>query len=181
MQSLLPVQPTQRCPKRSLKCLCPEPPLCSLRDKLPPLLSIQARALTLPVGWQTCIGWSFVNRRQTCATAHHPSFPLLSASSPPLCFDLSIRTGDLQLTTVATPPLLPPNLLTLYSPVIHEVVIKAIVLHQRKRRGGGTGVRDIEGVGEGGNRYEERPKRGEREAVIIQAKKINSDEKCYIK
>lgn len=101
MWSCLYVQPAQHRHKCSFKCPCPDPS-CSLQDKLPPLLSIQARALTLWAGWHARIGWSFINVRQSCTTAH-PSFPLLP-SNPPTRFDLSIRRGR---STADRPPLQP--------------------------------------------------------------------------
>lgn len=87
----------------ALLSACVQIPPRSPWDKLPPLPSIQARVITLSAGWQACIGWSFVNRRRSRVTAQ-PFLPSPLCFSPPPCFDLSIRTGDLQPTTVATLP-----------------------------------------------------------------------------
>lgn len=109
MGSRLAVQPARHCPKCSFKCLCPDPS-CSLQDKLPPLLSIQARALTLRAGWQASIGWSFINARQSCATAHPPTFPLLSSNpSSPSTLRSSHQEREIYGRTSAATPTQSPH------------------------------------------------------------------------
>lgn len=129
----------------ALLSACVQIPPCSPWDKLPFLPSIQERVITLSARWQARIGWPFVNRRRSRVTAQ--PFPSLSSSLPPL--HASIFPSGREI--YSRPPLIhrppspppPPNLLTLRAPVIHEVVIKATVLRLKKRRGGGTWVRDL--------------------------------------
>lgn len=151
MRSCLAVQPARQCPKCTFKCLCPDPS-CSLQDKLPPLLSVQARALTLQQDDKPLSG-GYSLTRDSPAPPPTPqpsrSYPVTPLPRPR--FDLPIRRGK---STAEHPPLHPPNPLTLHGAVSYEVVIKAIVLHQSKRE---EGVRDTEGSRRGKEqRYEER-------------------------